>query len=67
MGERIEFPAHGCKGGAIDHIPPVSKPGDHVVFRADKDAVVAFSACPQDLAPVNGEAWARVEAHFTVI
>ncbi|MDH3229439.1 MAG: urea carboxylase-associated family protein [Alphaproteobacteria bacterium] len=54
-------------GGAIDYLPPVSKPGDYVVFRAEMDAVVAFSACPQDMVPVNGEACVPVEAHFTVI
>ena len=44
------------QGGAIDYLPPVSKPGDHVIFRAEVDAVVAFSACPQDMVPVNGDA-----------
>ncbi|MDH5513239.1 MAG: aminomethyltransferase, partial [Gammaproteobacteria bacterium] len=54
-------------GGAIDYMPPVSKPGDYVVFRAEMDAVIAFSACPQDMVPVNGAACVPVEAHFSVI
>lgn len=54
-------------GGAVDYLPPVSKPGDYVIFRAELDVVVAFSACPQDMVPVNGEACVPVEAHFTVI
>ncbi len=33
---------------------PLSKPGDHVVFRADTDLVVAASACPDDLSLTNG-------------
>ena len=55
------------EGGAIDYLPPVSKPGDYVILRAEMDAVVAFSACPQDMVPVNGEACVPVEAHFAVI
>jgi uncharacterized protein YcgI (DUF1989 family) len=54
-------------GGTIDYLPPVSKPGDYVVIRAEMDVVVAFSACPQDMVPVNGEACMPVAAHFTVI
>lgn len=52
--------------GAIDFLPPVSKPGDYVVFRAEMDAVVAFSSCPQDQVPINGEACVPVEAHFEI-
>lgn len=54
-------------GGAVDYLPPVSKPGDHVVLRAEMDAVVAFSACPQDMVPVNGVDCTPVEAHFAII
>jgi uncharacterized protein YcgI (DUF1989 family) len=54
-------------GGAIDYLPPVSKPGDYVVFRAEMDMVVAFSACPQDMVPVNGADCDPVEAHFAII
>lgn len=32
---------------------PVSKPGDHVVLRAEMDCIVAMSNCPQDILPVN--------------
>lgn len=45
--------------------PPLSKPGDHVVLRAEMDCIVAMSACPQDIIPVN--AGNPVEAHFQVI
>lgn len=47
--------------------PTVSKPGDHVVLRAEMDVVMAFSACPQDILPINGTAGRPVEAHFQVL
>jgi uncharacterized protein YcgI (DUF1989 family) len=30
------------------------------------DLVIAFSACPQDILPINGKAGRPVEAHFTI-
>jgi uncharacterized protein YcgI (DUF1989 family) len=42
--------------GSISFEPTVSKPGDYVVLRAEVDAVVVFSACPQDKLPINGTA-----------
>ena len=44
---------------------PRCKPGDHVVFRAEMDAIVAFSACPQDMLPINNGI--TTEAHFEVL
>ena len=35
-------------------LPPVSKPGDRVTFRAEMDSVIALSACPVDMLPLNG-------------
>jgi len=35
--------------------PARCKAGDYVVLRAEMDCVVVFSACPQDIAPINGE------------
>jgi uncharacterized protein len=32
---------------------PEAKPGASVTFRAERDVIVAVSACPQDLVPVN--------------
>lgn len=46
---------------------PVCKPGDYVVLRAEMDVVMAFSACPQDILPINGVACRPVEAHFQVL
>lgn len=48
----------------IQWLPPVSRPGDYVVLRAEIDCIVAMSACPQDMIPING--FNPVEAHFLV-
>jgi len=52
--------------GGLTLAEPVTKPGDYVVFRAETDVVVAFSACPQDILPINGRARHPTEAHFQV-
>lgn len=54
-------------GGRIDWRAPVSRPGDHVVLRAELDCIVAMSACPQDLVPINGVGLNPTEAHFLVL
>lgn len=52
--------------GTLAFEPPVSKPGDYVVFEARVDLVIAFSACPQDILPINGKAGTPTEAHFEI-
>lgn len=47
--------------------PPVSREGDYVVLRAEMDIAIAFSACPQDIVPINGPDCKPVEAHFEII
>ena len=54
-------------GNRVEIRPPVSTPGSHVTFRAETNCVVAFSACPQDMLPVNGLAMIPTEAHFEVL
>lgn len=34
---------------------PRSKPGDSITLRAEMDAIVVLSACPQDVTPINGD------------
>ena len=46
---------------------PVSAPGSYVVFRAEMDLVVALSACPQDILPINGRTGRTTEAHFAIV
>ncbi len=51
--------------GVIGMYPTVSKPGDHVLFRAEMDLVIVFSACPQDILPINDQS--PTEAHFQIL
>ncbi len=53
--------------GSVSFEPPVSKPGDHLTLRAEIDCIVVFSACPQDMVPINGVDCVPTEAHFQVI
>jgi uncharacterized protein YcgI (DUF1989 family) len=52
--------------GQFPYLPPRSTPNSYVVFEALKDVVVIFSACPQDLVPLNGADCEPTEAHFMV-
>jgi len=36
------------------------------VLRAEIDLIIAFSACPQDILPINGKAGQPMEAHFEI-
>jgi len=54
-------------GNAIDVLPPISTPGSYVTLRAEMDCYVAFSACPQDMVPINGAAMKPTAAHYEVI
>lgn len=44
----------GPDGRIIEVEPPLSKAGDYVLLRAERDLVVAASACPDDVTPTNG-------------
>ena len=50
----------------ISWLPPTSRPGDHVSFRAEMDVIYAVSACPQDRIPINGADLKPREAHIEV-
>jgi len=52
--------------GSIAFEAPVSEPGSYVSLLAEMDVVVAFSACPQDLVPVNGAACIPTDAHYRI-
>jgi uncharacterized protein len=52
--------------GVLSFEPPVSTPGSYVVLRAELDLVIAFSACPQDILPINGLGRQPTEAHFLI-
>ena len=53
--------------GRVEVRAPVSTPGSWIGLRAEMDCVVAFSACPQDLLPVNGLAMTPTHAHFEIL
>jgi uncharacterized protein YcgI (DUF1989 family) len=54
-------------GDAIEFRPPVSTPGSIIALRAEMDCIVAFSACPQDMIPINGIAMQPIEAQFKIL
>jgi hypothetical protein len=51
--------------GDIQFLPTVAKAGDHLLLRAEMDLIIAFSACPQDVLPINDNK--PVEAHFEIL
>jgi len=53
-------------GALAFRAPPRPMPGGYVALRAEMDLVIAFSACPQDVLPINGVAVTPVEAHFLI-
>lgn len=52
--------------GSVGFEPPVCHPGDYLLLRAELDCIVAFSACPQDMVPINGVDCVPTEAHFQI-
>ncbi|MDX1514576.1 MAG: urea carboxylase-associated family protein [Gammaproteobacteria bacterium] len=55
------------ENGTLAFEPPLTRPGDYVVLEAQMDIVIAFSACPQDILPINGRAGTPTEAHFEIL
>ena len=53
--------------GSLSFEPAISRPGDYVTLRAEMDCVVAFSACPQDMVPINGAACTPMDAQFQIL
>ena len=53
--------------GNLTFEPPVCQPGNYVLLRAEMDCVMAFSACPQDVVPVNGVDRQPTEAHYQLL
>jgi len=52
--------------GTLAWAEPVSPPKSYAVFRAEMDLVIAFSACPQDILPINGRTGSTTEAHYVI-
>lgn len=53
--------------GGLSFEPPTTRPGDYVTLRAELDCIVALSACPQDILPINGLSGKPTEAHFEIL
>ena len=56
-----------AEDGSVSFEPPLSKTGDYVVLRAEIDAVVVFSCCPQDMIPINGTDCVPKDCHFEIL
>ena len=53
--------------GTIDRVPPHSRPGDLVRLQTVMNTIIVFSACPQDVTPINGAQCIPRDAHYTTI
>jgi uncharacterized protein YcgI (DUF1989 family) len=42
--------------GSIGWEPALTRPGDSITFRAERDCLVVLSACPQDIVVINNRA-----------
>jgi uncharacterized protein YcgI (DUF1989 family) len=61
----MNIPVSGDNG--LGWEPPVCKPGDWILLRAEMDLAIVFSACPQDMIPINGLSMKPTEAHFEIL
>ncbi|KAL9061572.1 MAG: hypothetical protein Q9162_000104 [Coniocarpon cinnabarinum] len=61
----MNIPWRDGKVGQIDWERPQSKPGDYVELEAQRDLVVAMSACPNDVTDINGGK--PTDAHYEII
>ena len=52
--------------GSTSFEPPVARAGDRISLRAETDLIAVMSACPQDMTPVNGGAFAPDMLAFSV-
>jgi uncharacterized protein YcgI (DUF1989 family) len=52
--------------GSVDRVPPASKPNDYVLLRAELDQILVFSACPQDVTPINGAERTPQDIHVEI-
>ena len=50
----MNIPVHDSDHNTISWEPSPAAAGNFITFRAEMDAIVAFSSCPQDIVPING-------------
>jgi len=53
------------EGNLLSWDPPTTSRGQCITFRAEMDLIIAFSACPNDCLPINGNM--SMDAHFQVL
>ncbi len=53
-------------GEAIDVTTPLSRSGDHVLLRAERELTLVFSACPMDITPINGPDRQPKAVHYSL-
>ena len=53
--------------GRLSFEAPPSRPGGYVLLEAHLDLVIAFSACPQDIVPINGLGCMPTEVHLEIL
>jgi uncharacterized protein YcgI (DUF1989 family) len=53
--------------GSIAYLAPVSRPGDLIELRAERDCIAVVSSCPMDLLPLNGDDCTPMPLHATVL
>ncbi|MEI9412913.1 urea carboxylase-associated family protein [Mesorhizobium salmacidum] len=61
----MNFPVSAA--GLITREPPVSRPGDYVLFDVKADLLMVISACPQDIQTVNGVGKMPTDAAFQIL
>ena len=61
----MNIPVHPDR--SLEQGAPVGQPGEKVVLRAHRACIVAMSACPQDMTPINGVGKQPVDAHFAIL
>jgi uncharacterized protein YcgI (DUF1989 family) len=61
----MNIPVHPDR--SLEQGAPVGKPGEKVVLRAHRACIVAMSACPQDMTPINGVGREPTDAHYAVL
>jgi uncharacterized protein len=61
--ESVHGNRFGGEDGRLAYVRPTSEAGQHVCLRAEMDLIM-FSACPQDMIPVND--MKSADAHFTI-
>ncbi|TFF23129.1 urea carboxylase-associated family protein [Jiella endophytica] len=55
-------------GHSLATLPTPCRPGDAITLRAEMDCIVALSACPQDIVPIQGGAANEpVDAHYRIL